>query len=461
MKPEHARPTGRHKITKAQFLAGADRVAFAHPGLDPTALSPAAIPGLGRSMTPSQALASFKRYAPAVGLSRRLVDLIDTLMSHSRAQDWQGGIGPIVWPSDVELEDRLGLAASQRKALVRAALDRGLIRLRRSPTGRRWGRRDTQDRILDAFGFDLAPLAERIAEFDQVAAEWQARREEGKRLRREITSARAHVRALVDLAVVEGLPGVPWPEVAAQADALYRARGRHRDPLALVPIVARLRALQVRVEEQVTSALRSVESGETGPAGPENRPRITTTSQTSISEEIAAKDHTQPLAHGKNDQSDRASQESVVVVLSRSAAERGEKKAERGSPLRGFPATPTFVLQLAPAFRDHIRNAMPSWSELLQAAFEVCADLGISTHAWGQACVVLGRVEAILAVAAIAAKHEQGKVTLPGGYLRKMVQAHQENRLQLDRTLFGLAQGLRAATQESGTSGRPTGRFLL
>ena len=108
--------------------------------------------------------------------------------------------------------------------------------------------------------------------------------------------------------------------------------------------------------------------------------------------------------------------------------------------LRGFPATPQFVLQIAPLFRDHVRRPNPDWSDLVQAAFEVRASLGISQHCWGSACEALGRVEATVAVAAIAAKHSQGRVTSPGGYLRAFVKAYKEGRLQLDRTLLGLAE---------------------
>jgi replication initiation protein RepC len=110
--------------------------------------------------------------------------------------------------------------------------------------------------------------------------------------------------------------------------------------------------------------------------------------------------------------------------------------------LRGFPATPEFVLRVAPTFRGQVRRATPDWPELIQAAFEVRAALGVSRHAWGQACLVLGRKEATVALAAIAAKHTRGQVASPGGYLREFVAAHQEGRLRLDRTLFGLADGL-------------------
>ena len=100
------RPTGRQKITLAQLAAEAAK--------------PLAVP----ATTPGRALAAFKRAAPAMGLPRRVVDLVDCLMSYTHAQDWDGGPGPgaIVWPSDVELEDRLQVGPSQRKVIVRAAL---------------------------------------------------------------------------------------------------------------------------------------------------------------------------------------------------------------------------------------------------------------------------------------------------------------------------------------------------
>ncbi len=264
-----APPTGRRKITPPQLRAETAR------GIP---LSPS---------SPGRALAALKRAAAALGVPRRVVDLVDCLMSYSQPQDWAGGpgLGPIVWPSDAELEDRLCVGPSQRKAIVRAALDAGYVRLRRSPTGKRWGYRDTGGRgarIVDAYGFDLAPLAERTPEFECVTFEWEARREEGRRLRREITSSRNHVLSLVDLAIAQNLDGAGWSGVAAQADALWRERGAQRDPLPLVPIAARLRALSINVQEQVTAALMAVEAVKNVPAGAEYRPHLTTTNQLPI-----------------------------------------------------------------------------------------------------------------------------------------------------------------------------------
>jgi len=104
---------------------------------------------------------------------------------------------------------------------------------------------------------------------------------------------------------------------------------------------------------------------------------------------------------------------------------------------------PGFILAVAPIFRDWTSSARAGWDELDQAAAHVRSALGISPHAWGQACIALGTREAITALAAICARHAAGRVRSPGGLLRKMVELHQTGGLRLDRTLFGLANGLR------------------
>ncbi len=438
MNTHTAPPTGRRKITLPQLRA---ETAGGVP-LPPT--------------SPGQALAAFKRAAAALGVPRRVVDLVDCLMSYSPAQDWDGGpgFGPIVWPSDAELEDRLCVGPSQRKVIVRAALDAGFIRLRRSPTGKRWGHRDKggrQGRILDAYGFDLAPLAERTAEFGGLAAEWEARRDEGRRLRREITSSRNHVLSLVDLATAQDLDGAGWSAAAAQADALWRERGSQRDPLPLVPIAARLRALSIHVQEQVAVALAIVEAVKNGPTGPEYRPHLTTTNQlpiaTATTNPTDAAGPFRPVADKKAG-SDALPSPQVARQQERVGPTRA--KEVQPSALRGFVVTPGFILAVAPTFRDWTSSARAGWDELDQAAFHVRSALDISPQAWGQARIMLGQEEAITALAAICARHAAGKVHSPGGLLRRMVELHQAGALRLDRTLFGLADKIR---KEAGAAG--------
>jgi len=126
------------------------------------------------------------------------------------------------------------------------------------------------------------------------------------------------------------------------------------------------------------------------------------------------------------------------------------------SALRGFVVTPEFILAVAPIFRDWTGSARPGWGELDQAAAHVRPALGISPHAWGQACIALGTREAITALAAICARHAASQVRSPGGLLRKMVELHQTGGLRLDRTLFGLAEKMAGGRRrDAGVCSQP------
>lgn len=449
--------TGRHKLTPPQLRAEANR----------------AVPSV--STTPGRALAAVKRAEPALGIPAQVVKLIDYLVGRTQAQDWEGGpgLGPIAWPSDAELEDRLNVGPTQRKATVRAALDMGFVRLRRSPNGKRWGHRDKQGRITDAYGFDLAPLVERAAEFERAAAEWEARRAEGKRLRREITCSRNHILSLVDLAVAQDLGGEDWPATAARAEALWRERGEHRDPLALVPIAARLRALAIHVQERVAVALAAVEiveDKETDPTRAGYRPHCTTTNQlptakadTSVPTGVGPD---RPQAHGEGGSGDRSARRATAeatTIQNRTAADDAAVDGEpvRGSTpmpcvLRSFVVTPGFILEIAPVFRDWVSTARPGWEELGQAANDIRSALGISPHLWARAWATFGDDGAITVLATLCARHAAGKVQCPGAYLNGMLKRHLAGKLHLDATLYGLVAKTDDARRR--TSGAGAGR---
>lgn len=352
------------------------------------------------------------------------------------------GLGPVAWPSDAELEDRLGVGRSQCKKIIQAALEGGYVRLRRSANGKRFGVRDRTGRIAHAYGFDLSPLVERTDEFTSKTAEWEARRVEGKQLRREIGILHGAARSMIELAMAESAAGHDWAAFAAKADSLIQQRGRDRDPLSLLPIVARLRALRVWVREAVASATAFlVNHDSSGPMGPEYRPHTTTTKHLLIVGTTTGSAKT----HGPEERS-RDRQPSPEVTANK------DWRLRNRDALRGFVATPAFVLAIAPTFGASAGSSGMGWPDLATAALQVCHELGVSKYAWGQACVTLGRQAAVLALASIAARHARGLVQSPGGLLRRMVELHEAGTLRLDRTLFGLADRL----NHQGHSASPT-----
>ena len=367
---------------------------------------------------------AFKRAVPALGVPRRVVELVDYLVGCTMDTDWAEGSGTLLaWPSNDTLMDVLDIGLSQIKTLLRVAQEHGLIEMCDSANGKRYGRR-VNGRVVEAYGFDLAPFAARHAEFQAIAAAHEERRREGRRLRGRIGALRRHILSLIDTGTEQGPMAADWSVLARQTCELATLRGDSRDPTYLDSIMERLTTLS----EKVQAALAVPEPVETGPKEPEIRPHYTPTNHHFI-----------------------AKANTVVVGLKKPGL--SEKKfpcimpgMSQASALRGFVVTTDFLLKIAPAFRGWVKCAHPSWSELEEAAGFVRSELDISLHAWGQACVVLGRMEAVTVLAVISTRHIAGKVRSPGGLLRKMVDLHQEGKLRLDRTLFGIAD-LRTRTQ--------------
>ena len=88
----------------------------------------------------------------------------------------------------------LGLSPARVKALNRALYEAGVFVIRDNEQGKRYGRRGADGRIIEAYGFDLSPLALRHDEFIRLAAEAKVERERMKALRKRVTLARRGVR---------------------------------------------------------------------------------------------------------------------------------------------------------------------------------------------------------------------------------------------------------------------------
>jgi hypothetical protein len=93
-------------------------------------------------------------------------------------------------------------------------------------------------------------------------------------------------------------------------------------------------------------------------------------------------------------------------------------------------------------FRAHIpvHNRPLDWKDLVDAAWALLPELGISKSAWVEACAVLGTTGAALCVLITdhAALREKDGVRNPGGYLRSMTRKAQRGELHLHRSIFGI-----------------------
>ncbi len=420
---DRPQPTGRRALTPGQLKA----LDYPKPRVG----------GASRG----QVLAMAKKAAPLLGLRHSLVMVLDMLFSISFDQDWLGDGRPIVWPSNRRLQELTSLSRSQVKSVLGLLFDLGLIAMRDSGNGHRWGKRSgPQGPITQAFGIDLSPLAARYEEFAALVDEDDRRRAQAGHLRADISAVRRAVLTLADRGMADAPEAADWPAVALRARQLATGCAAQPDPDMLSMVLSQMRVVQADAE----AALRAAESArfpvESDPTGPAVEPHIATTNQPLIAKATAkAEGRSRPEANNVVQSKQGASPAPAVVP----------------DALRGFPATPAFVIQAAPPFRGFVPSSRPSQADIVEAAWHVRKHLGISSDAWGEACLSMGRWPAAVAVAAIAARHEAGQVRSPGGLLRKMVELNDRGELRLDRTLYGLADKLAAVGGQDAPARRP------
>ncbi len=399
-----------------KFAAGLRRIS-------PQSVSAAAtaerFDGLPADRSRGQVLAAFKRAAPQLGIAPRLRDAVDVLMSYSQPQDWAADSRPIVWPSNLALQDQLGLCRRQVQYLLRDLVAEGLIVPVDSPTGRRWGHRHpSTGKIVEAYGFDLSPLAVRFDEF--LAAAERGREERAIRagLRRRLTIARKAIRQIGDSALEHDLADRDWEAWTREALRMAREAGEEMPIDTTRAVVVALEGVRKEGETALRAAFLSEE---TAPSDAPNCTPITTTNQPPADKSATRKpDSGEGCSPGGG----------ALPPEDRSISESAELEAHK--------ITPRFVLRVSPTLQPYVISQRPTWTHIVEAADWVRAELGISRPAWTEACSVMGRYAAAAAVAVIAAK--SAEIRSAGGYLRAMTDRARSGDLHLSKSFYGLAE---------------------
>lgn len=388
-----------------------------------------------------QVLAAFKGAARYMRLRGNIVVAIDYFFSLTRPQDWTGDARPLVWPSAREQCEALGLSLSRVKFLNRRLIDLGLMIAKDSPTGARWGRRNHNGQIVEAYGFDLSPLAHRIAEFTEIRDAGRADDAVRGHLRRRKTVAIKSIGQIVRTAQECELDSPALYELAEGYFPIVDGLEPTADRTTLERIVAALEDLRDRVHALYRSLIdlaRSVQPGDglrtsgmekekTNPTGfvseppnnnykPTYNPMDCIGSETSSSEFDKHQDSPAPAKEG-------------------------------GAPgeIRVPTVKPKEVVALAPAIGLYLNEDLDrvdmnrAIMGVLRAA-EACAfkELSISKPLWAEAQRVLGLWPATLAVMVVAAKDPNYFSRTPGHYFAGMVEKARHGTLRLDRSIWGL-----------------------
>ena len=407
--------------------------------------------GEGLSVPKNNALLAVKRVAAHLGLKPSDMMLLDTFGAFTKPQDWEQSRRPIVWASNAYLMEQTGFSLSALKRHARRLVEAGLIAFRDSSNGKRWGHRDEQGYIIEAYGYDLSPLAARAEEFAHLFAQIQDDRRFCQRTKRQITITRRIIRAKVDQALENAFRG-PWRELSAAFEALLgRLPRANATPERLLDMLEWLCELKDSVEQAFqaafkredevventlqTQVLPSSETQYMNPKGSVTDPHIPDTNQLNpVSGNTLEKRKTKRAA---------VKSQTPDPMESKDISWSTFGKKGQGSEIE--IAT---VMQSCPSFAEMARDLggyVNDWEQLHCVAGQIRPMVGISEDAWAVAQQRLGPQMAAAALALIFDKFNAGEVASPGGYLRGMVEKAGVGELHLDRSFYGRLNEVRAA----------------
>ena len=341
-----------------------------------------------------------------LGLQDRALTVLNALLAFLPGTELGSDKSLVVFPSNAQLSARAhGMAGTTLRKNLAALVDAGIIIRKDSPNGKRYARKDEQGSIEDAYGFNLAPLLARAAEFANLAQEVAAEQRRYRVLKDRLTIVRRDVRKLISVGMEEGLPG-DWQRAE---DCFIEIVGQFSRRPTEGDLTARLDEITL-LHEQVVMML-------------ETKKEV----QKSDGNAIVSGQHIQ-----------NSNTEATIELEPRFGKKQGEKPAPNNLAKRKdepevFPLS--MVLRACPEIIPFGQGGtIGSWREMMMAAVMVRSMLGVSPSAYEEACEVMGQVAAAIAVACIYER--AGQINSAGGYLRDLTAKAKRGEFSVAPMLF-------------------------
>jgi replication initiation protein RepC len=137
----------------------------------------------------------------------------------------------LVWPSNQRLMSSTGLSERAIRNAIKALIELQLVIPNDSPNGKRYAVRDASGSVINAFGFDLAPLFARRSEWTAALAAQKQHRELLKRAFDEATICRRATEEALS-ALAQHYPAIDRSELESRLNVL-RARTPKRSGKAV------------------------------------------------------------------------------------------------------------------------------------------------------------------------------------------------------------------------------------
>ncbi|WP_438754008.1 plasmid replication protein RepC [Pararhizobium sp. O133] len=381
--------------------------------------------------TKSEIALLLKKAAPVLGIDGTTYHVMDILLGLSRADDWKGAARPVVAISNAKLAEYTMRSERTVIRCIRRLVEAGIAAYRDSSTGRRFVYRNDIGEVVAGFGIDFTPARVRLDELKQAVEQYQVRLNAELAARRDIARLS---RTIEDMCTA-------FP---AETEGV-------RTELAAILAIGQpnvVRAETVRdLHQQVTHKLPSeqVPFNMSAEGDMDVSPYINTT---------------QDSFYGGNTKRTRSIERDKITSSGRYAAEKafekkpaeaeGARKGLMGQDVRDVNIIQSEVLgsvsvgllqSACPETQAMIAVQFDSWSALGRSGENLRRMIGLSEAGWadGQKRVGIYAAAAILATVLEKSIRDPDQISKPGGYFRAMIDRAVEGQLNLERSLFGLA----------------------
>lgn len=335
----------------------------------------------------------------AFGLSDRDLSVLQALVSFHQATIVGGNHSEtVVHPSNKAICERLnGMPCSTMRRHLANLVQTGFVVRRDSPNGKRYARRYGDEKI--AFGFDLAPLAQRFVEVCEAAEAVRAAEERYKRLRTTVSLMRRDLAGLVDYGRSLRPDRAIWDQASDLCVLTARDLRRKLD-------FAELQQMESTLSEALNAIrdlLEPVQSQDMSTNEVTNEQHYQNSNKDSYDSEPRLE-----KAQGEGSASDPA-----TALVAEGSTD------EPVSVDNNLPRIPLgLVLAACSEYRTYAERPVRHWHDLVRVADVIRPMMGVSPSAWDEAKKYMGPEEASVVILAMLERF--GDIRSPGGYLRSL-----------------------------------------
>lgn len=377
---------------------------------------------------------TLKRVAPALKISGTSYHILDILLGLVRREDLRAGGRPLVAISNEKLASYTMRSTRTVSRCIKRLVEVGILAYADSPNGRRFVRRDRSGAIDYGYGLDLTPACCRLAELQNLASEYQERLKLEKQAKRTITSK---ARAARDMAALlgeeaEALLSRIEKLVEAPMDLISKAEAIEATYNEMLDIEVNMSSLGdingVAISNTTQSHLNNFVVDERNGS---NEPYIENHTDNDCYRNVELALEKQPEATSSQHQDNFPSR----------ITSNADSISMSSSALAGVSID--LINQGCKNVSELLHVEFSSWNSLLDSTEHLRHLIGLSEAGWKAGCSAQGKylASACLVVVAEKALRDPEAITRPGGYFRAMIDRANDSKLNLQKSVFGLAQG--------------------